>query len=363
MPTNRIYIIGTGAISGTHLQTIERLPNAENIEIHVSDINPEALKKTQEKFPHVKIYNNTSEMLKSPAKEDDIVIVSTPPFTHCSLTIQALESGRNVLCEKPFAMNQDEAHRMLKKAREMNRLLGCCSVRFIGHPATELMKSWLNDGKLGEVYSVNWHTRGQGSREGVVVSPDALWRAERKKGGGGVIMDWGAYDFTAINDVIMPVKVEVFNAWMASPVTNVQAPDGIILDVEFHAGASMLYHREDGSVIPVSYERGHPAYGTKLELFEFQGTKGSAELNWLQGGLKRYFDYEGKVVSEDIPCEPGKNDPHMLQRPLCYFYDAVNKCPSSAVINEQAVFNFSCLRAVYDCAETGQPQTVRHCKK
>jgi predicted dehydrogenase len=363
MPTNRIYVIGTGAISGTHLQTIERLPNAENMEVHVSDINTEALRKTQEKFPRVKTYNDTSAMLGSPAREDDIVIVSTPPFTHCSLTIQALESDRNVLCEKPFAMNQDEAHKMLKKAKEMNRLLGCCSVRFIGHRATETMKLWMNEGKLGEVYSVNWHTRGQGTRENVGVDPNALWRAEKKKGGGGVIMDWGAYDFTAINDVLMPVKVEVCNAWIAPPVTNAKAPEGVILDVESHAGASMLYHRKDGSVIPVSYERGHPAYGAKLELYEFQGTKGSAELNWLGSGLKRYFDNEGKVESEDVPCDPLANDPHMLQRPLCYFYDSVNGCPSSSVLNEQAIFNFGCLRAVYDCAETVQPQIVEYFQK
>ena len=69
-------------------------------------------------------------------------------------------------------------------------------------------------------------------------------------------------------------------------------------------------------------------------------------------------DRDGKVVSEDIPCEEEENGPKMLQRPLCYFYDAVNGKPSSAVLNEQAVFNFSCLRAVYDRAETGQPQTV-----
>jgi len=358
MPTRRIYIIGTGAISGTHIQTVERLPGNENMEVHVSDINPEALKRTAERYPRVEVHSDTAEMLCPPAQDDDIIIVSTPPVSHCLLTLQALGSGRHVLCEKPFAMNQNEARIMLKKAREMNRLLGCCSVRFIGHRATETMKAWLNEGKLGEVYSVNWHTRGQASREGVVVSPDSAWRAERKKSGGGVIMDWGAYDFTAINDVIMPAKVEIFNAWMASPATNVQTPDGIVLDVEFHAGASMLYHREDGSVIPVSYERGHPAYGPKMEIYEFQGTKGSAELNWLQGGLKRYYDHEGKVVSEDVPCVPCENDPQMLQRPLCYFYDAVNARSSSSVLNEQAVFNFDCLRAVYDCAETKQPQVV-----
>lgn len=358
MTTNRVYIIGVGAISGSHIQAISILPGGEDIGVYVSDTNPDALKRVREQHPNIQTYSDTAEMLAIPARADDIVIVATPPVSHCALTLQSLESGRHVLCEKPLAMNQNEAGIMLRKALEVDRLLGCCSVRFIGHPATETMKAWLDEGKLGEVYSVNWHHRGQGSREGVVVRPEAAWRAARSKGGGGVIMDWGAYDFTALGDVLKPVKVEVLHAWMAPPVTSAQLPEGAVMDVEFHGGAAMVYHREDGIAIPVSYERGHPAYGTSMEQFDFQGTNGAAELNWLQGGLKYYFDRDGKVVSEDIPCEASESAPKMLQRPLCYFYDAVNGNPSSAVLNEQAVFNFNCLRAVYDCAETGRPQTV-----
>ncbi len=358
MPTNRIYIIGVGAIAGSHIQTIERLPGSENIEVHISDINPEALERMQQNHPHVQVYDDTAVMLASPAQPDDIVIVSTPPVSHCSLTLQGLESGRHVLCEKPLAMNQDEAQTMRQKAREVNRMLGCCSVRFIGHRATERLKIWLEEGKLGEVYNVNWHVRGRGSRENIIVEPDKAWRVDKSVSGGGVVMDWGSYDFTALNDVLKPIRVEVLHAWMAPPVVNAQLPEGAVLDVEFHGGAAMLYHREDGSAVPVSFERGHPAYGTSMEIFEFQGTKGTAELDWMQGGLKRYFDSEGEVVSEDIPCKPSENEPKMLQRPLCYFYDAVNGLPSPAVLDEQAVFNFNCLRAVYDCAETGRPQTV-----
>lgn len=358
MPTNRIYIIGAGAIASSHIQTIGRLPGSESIEVHVSDINPEALKKTQKEHPHIQVYDNTTAMLASTAQPDDIVIVSTPPASHCSLTLQGLESGRHVLCEKPLAMNQGEARAMLQKAREIGRLLGCCSVRFIGHRSTETLKKWLDFGNLGEIYNVNWQHRGQASKEGFVVEPARAWREDKSLSGGGVVMDWGPYDFTTLSDLLRPVRVEVLHAWMAPPVVNARLPEGAVLDVEFHAGAAMLYHRQDGIAVPVNYERGHHAYGTGTVLFAFQGTKGTAEVDWLQGGLKRYFDREGKVVSEDVPCEPGENEPRMLQRPLCYFYDAVNGNPSPAVLNEQAVFNFNCLRAVYDCAETRRPQTV-----
>jgi predicted dehydrogenase len=171
-------------------------------------------------------------------------------------------------------------------------------------------------------------------------------------------MDWGAYDFAVINDVIRPIKVEVLHAWFAPTIENAQLPEGVVLDVECHAGATMIYHREDGISIPVSYERGHPAYGNPKTDFEFQGTKGTAELNWLGDALKLYFGRGSEVVSEDIPCQPDQGDPSMLERPVSYFYKAVNGYTSPAILNEQAVFNFSCLRAVYDCAETGQPQIV-----
>lgn len=240
MPTNRIYIIGAGAIVDSHIQTIGRLPGSENIEIHVSDINPEALERTQKTHPHIRVYGDTASMLASPAQPDDIVIVSTAPISHCSLTLQGLESGRNVLCEKPLAMNQDEARAMLQKAGEIDRLLGCCSMRFIGQSATETLKRWLEEGKLGEVYNVNWHFRAQGSREGIVLEPSRVrhaWHVAQSKSGGGVLMDWSPYDFTTLNDVLRPVKVEVLHAWMASPVVNVQLPEGTVLDVdvEFHA--------------------------------------------------------------------------------------------------------------------------------
>ena len=46
----------------------------------------------------------------------DAVTIATPPDTHASLAIEACEAGRHVVCEKPFALDADEAERMLAAA-------------------------------------------------------------------------------------------------------------------------------------------------------------------------------------------------------------------------------------------------------
>jgi len=359
MLKRRVYIIGVGSIANSHIQTISKLP-IDELETHVSDNNPIVLQRFKERFPSVIPHQDTLSMLAEPAWENDIVIVCTPPVSHCSVTLQALESKRHVLCEKPLAMNQEESRSMLAKAREVEKLLGCCSPRFIGHHVTETLKSWVAERKFGSLYHVRWFYRGQGSRSGIVVGANRTWCFDSQQSGGGVLMDWGPYDMTAINDILQPVQVDVLHAWMAPPVSDIVLPEGAILDVEFHVGASMLYYCQDGTQVSVSFERGHPAYASSIKQFEFQGTKGAVEFDWLdQDGLTYYYDDEGTVGSQHVSYVQDETAPQMLERPLFYFFQAVNGQPSPAVLNERAVFNFNCLRAIYDCARGRQAQSVR----
>ena len=59
-----------------------------------------------------------------------------------------------------------------------------------------------------------------------------------------------------------------------------------------------------------------------------------------------------------MPYVQDENVPQMLERLLFYFFQAVNGKPSPAVLNEQAVFNFNCLRAIYDCVRNRRAQSV-----
>ncbi|MFN3335116.1 MAG: hypothetical protein ACK47M_21665, partial [Caldilinea sp.] len=69
-------------------------------------------------------------------------------------------------------------------------------------------------------------------------------------------------------------------------------------------------------------------------------------------------DHAGHVTSTIIGCDNREGVP-FHHKPLTFFYRVLQGETAPAILGEQARFNFACLRALYDCAATGQPQTVQ----
>jgi predicted dehydrogenase len=79
----------------------------------------------------------------------DVVTIATPPATHAALAIAACEAGKNVICEKPFALDADEARRMLAAAE------GAGVTHLVGHefrwsPERALVARTIHDGVIGD---------------------------------------------------------------------------------------------------------------------------------------------------------------------------------------------------------------------
>ena len=360
MTNLRLYLIGAGVIARYHAAACAKLPDALDVTLTVADPNPAALAEFAAQFPEAHTYNDARKMLTEPAQEGDIVVVATPPFTHHHLTLDALASGRHVLCEKPLAMNRAEAADMLRAARGANRLLGCCSSRFLGLPTATEVKRLLQQGALGRVYHITFIQRFQCERAGIEYQPDSRWFIDRSKNGGGIIMDWGPYDFSYLNDILQPRKVEVLSAWMANPGGH-NAPAGVVFDVEEHGGASLRYHLPDGTLLHLTYERAACAYGQERALVEIEGLRGAVTWDWLmprsQGDVTLTRDGNAGFERHTTTFDTGQTlGPH--DKPLVYFYQRTRGMASPAVVNEQAVFNFACFRAMFDYVETGQVQVI-----
>jgi predicted dehydrogenase len=362
METQRIYLIGAGIIAHQHAATLRRLPRSVEIVLSVADPNKQALAAFAEQYPHARSFEDAQTMLAEPALENDIVIVATPPVTHYELACAALATGRHVLCEKPLALDRAQARQMLAVARTHGRVLGCCSVRFLHWPPAEAARRLLQEDVLGQLYHVRFLCVEQRNRPGIEYQPGTPWFLDRTKSGGGTLMDRAPYEFGVLNDLLRPTRVEVLSAWLANPITT-GMPPASERDVEQHAGASLRYHLANGTTCMLTYERASGTHSEAQSCVEITGLKGSLRWVWPHGfisnTLTHTYDNDGRVESKTISFpRPDPDDLRFGEKPLYYFYQYLQHQPSSAIVNEQALFNFSCIRAIYDCASSGEPQTI-----
>jgi predicted dehydrogenase len=85
------------------------------------------------------------------ATDVDAVVIATPVHTHFALAKQALENGKDVLCEKPLAVTVEECRALCELAAARGRILMVGHV-FLYNPGVQHLKIDLDRGELGRVY-------------------------------------------------------------------------------------------------------------------------------------------------------------------------------------------------------------------
>ncbi len=115
----------------------------------------------------------------------DAVYISLPNSLHCPWTIRALQAGKHVLCEKPFALNVAEAQKMFEAARQAGRRV-MEAFMYRSHPLTRAVHETIQRGEIGALRIIRtsfcYRTR---KIEGNVRFDPAL--------GGGILLDVGCY--------------------------------------------------------------------------------------------------------------------------------------------------------------------------
>lgn len=175
-------IIGFGFISEKHLKGYASIGDKVQT-IAVCDILPERLEAAKEKGIE-RLYSDYHELLKDP--DIDIVSVCLPNYLHKQVTIDALEAGKNVHCEKPMAMNYEEAKEMLKaQERTGKQLMIGLNNRYV--PINQYIRQYVQEGNIGEVYFVKC---GWTDRAGL---PPSGWFTDIERSGGGAVIDTGVH--------------------------------------------------------------------------------------------------------------------------------------------------------------------------
>ncbi|MCJ7738876.1 MAG: Gfo/Idh/MocA family oxidoreductase [Anaerolineae bacterium] len=149
----RVCVIGLGPIGNRHSDMYQADPLSELV--GVCDIRHDRADAAAERLD-VPAFYDVVEMLD--ALQPDVCSVATGGYEYASEhflpTIQALEAGCNVLCEKPISNTISEGEQMVAKAKEK----GVCFGINLNHrftPAARLARKWVDEGRLGHLLFVN----------------------------------------------------------------------------------------------------------------------------------------------------------------------------------------------------------------
>ena len=176
----KIGIIGLGGIAQVvHLPILSKIPKVEIA--GAAEVNKNRLNTVSEKFGLTNTFSDYKEMIKN--IELNAVIIASPTNTHREIAVDVLNSGLDVLIEKPIALNFTEAVQIEKAAQKNNRkAMVAMNMRF--RPDAMLLKSLIGSGAIGKVFyiSCSWLRRKSSQQK---------WFVQESKAGGGVLIDLG----------------------------------------------------------------------------------------------------------------------------------------------------------------------------
>jgi len=114
----------------------------------ICDVDDNTLKSSQEKYPDVRLYNDYKSLLKNPKVK--ALVISTPAATHYSLAKEALSANKDILVEKPIALNYEEGEELVSLAKEKNKILMVGHILEY-HPAVIKLKELIDKGEIGKI--------------------------------------------------------------------------------------------------------------------------------------------------------------------------------------------------------------------
>lgn len=178
----RFGIISTAQIGRNEL--IPAMQNSEHCEVTaISSRSKSSAQKVADELGISKAYGSTEELLADP--DIDAVYNPLPNHLHVPVTIQAMETGKHVLCEKPLAMDAEEAEHLLKKTKEFPHLKVMEAFMYRFHPQWQKVKELVREGNIGELKTITSHFFYYNENENNIRNVPEM--------GGGGLMDIGCY--------------------------------------------------------------------------------------------------------------------------------------------------------------------------
>ncbi len=355
----RVGIIGTGGISGAH---IEAYLNQNDVEIVAGCdlIEGKAEKKFAEfDIKDAKFFTDYKEMIDT--VEMDVVSVCTYNRTHAECAIYALEHGLDVLLEKPMCVTLDEAIEICKAEKKSGKMV---TIGFQPRMDAnmQMIKKIVESGELGKVYYVQ---TGGGRRHGIPVSWSETF-IENDKAGLGALGDIGCYSIDLVMNALgnpkpLTVSGTATNLFGTTPeaysyFTPEKAKEvAEKFSVDDFASA---YIRLEGGIVLDFRIAWYMHLDTPGDTI-IMGTKGSLRVpstDCWNGSFDKpmtlYHDVAGKPVQTTIPLLPATTD--LWNKKIRSFLDAVATGGKAPVPTDEIIYNQAILDGIFRSTALGR---------
>lgn len=357
--STKVGVIGAGGMAHYHIQGF-RKAGAEVVAM--ADVNVEAAKAFAEKHDIPNVYGSVEELL---ASDVDAVSIIVPNKFHAPLSIQVLEAGKHVFCEKPPALNAAQVEEMIAARDKAGKFL-MFNFNNRARPESVEMMKMIHAGDAGKINSAQakWCRR-------TGIPGFGGWFTTKELSGGGPVIDLLHMLDLAMYFMGNPKPSYVIGQTFDDHITdkNFKGPWGIpdreggITDVEAAAHGFVTF--ETGQVLSFQMSWAEMVKREEVSVV-FQG--GS-----MGGKVERLFGEDGVDETAIDTCEiyvqeDGKSVDKKIEVEECEDMGRINSAANfiealegrSEPLNnaEQGLALMQIIDAVYQSAESGKPVEI-----
>lgn len=179
----KVGMIGAGMIAHRHCEEIHAHEQAEVLA--VADPSLERANELKQKHGLSRVYENAVDLIAD--ADLDAITIAVPNVFHADYAIAALQAGKHVMLDKPFAISFAEAERVAAEARK-NRQVFTVGMNMRFREESQMVKLLIESGRIGDIYhgKAYWFRRSGIPKLGT-------WFGQKEMAGGGVLLDIGVH--------------------------------------------------------------------------------------------------------------------------------------------------------------------------
>jgi predicted dehydrogenase len=293
----RIGLIGTGSRGLFHIHSLLAMPHAEIVAL--CDNHAPNLQEALDLAPWARTYTDYRELLE--ANDIDGVIISTPLYQHAQQTLDSLDAGKHVFCEKAMAHTMEDCKTVYEAYQKTDKVLYYCLQRMFDEKYIKGM-GLIHSGTIGEVVGTRCHWFRNHDWRRPVPSPELErhinWRLYWDYSG-GLITELASHQIEVSNWAVQRTPSSICGMgdivfWKDGR----EVYDSISLVYRYNNGVKMTYeslisNRFNGMEDQILGHKGTMNIASGLYYYE--------DINRNQSGIEQLLSQVGDRVFQAIP--------------------------------------------------------------